>query len=95
MQEQKLSLKCLQDNFGDKTKCEPEVENYKDCKTFWVGFHHYTLFQLRVQRAAGENACVLTPGIGTVSSTRPPIYRSHHMAVILPPTIQMFGYQIL
>ncbi|VVC32528.1 Hypothetical protein CINCED_3A007185 [Cinara cedri] len=42
LQEQKLSLKCLQDNFGDKTKCEPEIENYKDCKTFW-----YDLFRER------------------------------------------------
>lgn len=35
LQEQRLSLKCLQDNFGNKSKCEPQIENYKDCKTFW------------------------------------------------------------
>lgn len=36
LQEQRLSLKCLQNNFGDKSQCEPQIENYKDCKTFWV-----------------------------------------------------------
>ncbi|XP_025415468.1 coiled-coil-helix-coiled-coil-helix domain-containing protein 7 [Sipha flava] len=35
LQEQKISLKCLQEHFGDKTKCDPQIENYKDCKTFW------------------------------------------------------------
>jgi len=39
IQEQRLSFKCLQDNFGDKTQCEPQIENYKDCKTFWVCFY--------------------------------------------------------
>ncbi|XP_060867319.1 coiled-coil-helix-coiled-coil-helix domain-containing protein 7 [Metopolophium dirhodum] len=39
LQEQRLSFKCLQDSFGDKSQCEPQIENYKDCKTFWYNIY--------------------------------------------------------
>lgn len=33
--ESKLSLKCLDDNSYNKSLCQAEFENYKQCKTFW------------------------------------------------------------
>jgi cytochrome c oxidase assembly protein subunit 23 len=34
--ESKISMKCLDNNAYDKSKCEAEFENYKQCKTFWM-----------------------------------------------------------
>ncbi|XP_050421884.1 coiled-coil-helix-coiled-coil-helix domain-containing protein 7 [Adelges cooleyi] len=39
LQEQRISLKCLQDSFGNSKKCMPEIENYKECKTFWYNIY--------------------------------------------------------
>ncbi|XP_050540784.1 coiled-coil-helix-coiled-coil-helix domain-containing protein 7 isoform X2 [Daktulosphaira vitifoliae] len=39
LEEQRISLKCLQNNYGDHKKCEPQIENYKDCKTFWYNIY--------------------------------------------------------
>ena len=36
LQEQNLSMKCLEDYDYDKTACEVYFLNYKVCKAFWV-----------------------------------------------------------
>ncbi|KAL3868622.1 hypothetical protein ACJMK2_041415 [Sinanodonta woodiana] len=35
LREHNMSLKCLNDNYFDKTKCEAYFENYRRCKKFW------------------------------------------------------------
>uniref|UniRef100_G3MRZ5 Coiled-coil-helix-coiled-coil-helix domain-containing protein 7 n=2 Tax=Amblyomma maculatum TaxID=34609 RepID=G3MRZ5_AMBMU len=35
--EQQSSMKCLEDNGYDYDKCQNYFDNFKACKTFWVG----------------------------------------------------------
>lgn len=37
LQEQKLSFKCISENYKDKDQCALYFENFKKCKSFWVG----------------------------------------------------------
>ncbi|KAK3596782.1 hypothetical protein CHS0354_038784 [Potamilus streckersoni] len=35
LEEHQMSLKCLDENYYDKNKCEAYFENYRRCKKFW------------------------------------------------------------
>ncbi|KAI9295831.1 hypothetical protein K502DRAFT_202820 [Neoconidiobolus thromboides FSU 785] len=36
--ESKRSLKCLQENYLNKSKCNDLFQEYRDCKKYWVRF---------------------------------------------------------
>lgn len=39
LKEQKLSMKCLEDNAYDYDKCQDYFENFKACKGFWLSIY--------------------------------------------------------
>ena len=41
LQEKSLSLKCLDVNNYDYSKCQPMFDNFKGCMAFWVDINLY------------------------------------------------------
>ena len=41
--ENKASLKCLNDNDYDYSKCNAFFANYKECKTFWMQVKSFSM----------------------------------------------------